>query len=150
MREMMHSYLNNNGISIKNGTDVNSIMRDMMSVLLEGALDERLDEELGYSKYDYRNKDTDNRRNRHSKKKRLCIPAMETWMWRFPVTRMANTSRSLLEVPEYRDTGHRRKNPFHVCKSMTTGDIESHRKELIIWIFLTARLAGSQTRYCLL
>ena len=70
MREMMHSYLNNNGISIKNGTDVNSIMRDMMSVLLEGALDERLDEELGYSKYDYRNKDTDNRRNRHSKKKK--------------------------------------------------------------------------------
>lgn len=31
-----------------------------MSVLLEGALDEELDEELGYSKYDYRNKETDN------------------------------------------------------------------------------------------
>ncbi|MDD6414631.1 MAG: hypothetical protein PUG06_11285, partial [Blautia sp.] len=46
----------NNDISIKDGTDVNSIMRDMMSVLLEGALDEELDEELGYSKYDYRNK----------------------------------------------------------------------------------------------
>lgn len=27
-------------------------MRDMMSVLLEGVLDEELDEELGYSKYD--------------------------------------------------------------------------------------------------
>ncbi len=38
--------------------DVNSIMRDMMSVLLEGALDEELDEELGYSKYDYRNVST--------------------------------------------------------------------------------------------
>ena len=44
--------LTNNDISIKDGTDVNSIMRDMMSVLLEGALDEELDEELGYSKYD--------------------------------------------------------------------------------------------------
>ena len=31
-------------------------MRDMMSVILEGALDEELNEELGYSRYDYRNK----------------------------------------------------------------------------------------------
>ena len=45
MREMMLDYLKNNDISIKDGTDVNSIMRDMMSVLLEGALDEELDEE---------------------------------------------------------------------------------------------------------
>ena len=42
MREMMRDYLKNNDISIKDGTDVNSIMRDMMSVLLEGALDEEL------------------------------------------------------------------------------------------------------------
>ena len=34
MREMMRDYLKNNDISIKDGTDVNSIMRDMMSVLL--------------------------------------------------------------------------------------------------------------------
>ena len=50
MREMMRSYLKDNDISIKNGTDVNAIMRDMMSVILEDALDEELDEELGYSK----------------------------------------------------------------------------------------------------
>ena len=68
MREMMQGYLKNNDISIKSGNDVNSIMRDMMSVLLEGALDEELNEELGYSKYDYRNKETDNSRNGHSKK----------------------------------------------------------------------------------
>ena len=68
MREMMQGYLKENGISIKSGNDVNSIMRDMMSVLLEGALDEELYEELGYSKYDYRNKETDNSWNGHSKK----------------------------------------------------------------------------------
>lgn len=68
MREMMRSYLKENDISIKNGTDVNSVMRDMMSVILEDVLDEELDEELGYSKYHYRNKDTDNSRNGHSKK----------------------------------------------------------------------------------
>ena len=40
MREMMQGYLREND----------------MSVLLEGVLDEELNEELGYSKYDYRNK----------------------------------------------------------------------------------------------
>ena len=30
MREMMRYYLKNNDISIKDGTDVNSIMRDMI------------------------------------------------------------------------------------------------------------------------
>ena len=41
MREMMQGYLRDNDISIKSGTDVNSIMRDMMSVLLEGVLSTR-------------------------------------------------------------------------------------------------------------
>ena len=40
MRETTRDYLENNDISIKNGTDVNAVMRDMMSALLEGALDE--------------------------------------------------------------------------------------------------------------
>ena len=79
MREMMHDYLKINDISIKSGTDVNSVMRDMMSVLLEGALDEELNEELGYSKYDHRNKDTTTAvTDIH---KRPCIPAMVICMW---------------------------------------------------------------------
>ena len=32
MREMMRDYLKNNDISIKNGTDVNSIMRDISEI----------------------------------------------------------------------------------------------------------------------
>ncbi len=35
---------------------------------MENGLDTELDDELGYSKYDYRNKDTDNSRNGHSSK----------------------------------------------------------------------------------
>ena len=70
MREMMKGYLKENDISIKDGTDVNAIMRDMMSVLLEGVLDQELDEELGCAKYDYRNKETDNSRNGHFTKLR--------------------------------------------------------------------------------
>ena len=68
LRSMMKDFMKNNDVTIKDGSDVNSIMRDMMSIILEGALDEELDEELGYSKYDYKNKETTNSRNGHSKK----------------------------------------------------------------------------------
>ena len=39
MREIMRDYLKNNDISIRDSTDVNSVMRDMMSVLLETSPD---------------------------------------------------------------------------------------------------------------
>lgn len=68
LREIMNTYLKENNVKVKDGTDVNSIMRDMMSVILEGALAEEMNEELGYSKYDYRNKKTDNSRNGYSQK----------------------------------------------------------------------------------
>lgn len=52
----------------RNETPQKQAMREMMSVLLEGVPDEELDEELGYSKYDYRSRDTDYSRNGHSSK----------------------------------------------------------------------------------
>ena len=33
LREMMSNYLKENNVKIKDGTDVNSIMRDMMSII---------------------------------------------------------------------------------------------------------------------
>lgn len=68
LREMMGNYLKENNVKVKDGTDVNSIMRDVMSIILEGALNQEMDEELGYAKYDYRSKETDNSRNGHSQK----------------------------------------------------------------------------------
>ena len=68
MREMMKNYLKDADLRIQDGSDVKNIMRDMMSVLLEGALDGELDDSLGYNKYDYKNKDTGNSRNGHSNK----------------------------------------------------------------------------------
>jgi len=55
-REMMGKFMKENDVQVKDGTDVNAIMRDMMSIILEGTLDDELD----YSKYDYRNKVADN------------------------------------------------------------------------------------------
>lgn len=66
-----------NGVKVKNGTDVNSIMRDMMFIILGGTLDQEMDEEPCYSKYDYRNKDTDNSRNGHSQKP--CTLVAKIW-----------------------------------------------------------------------
>ena len=43
LREMMGNYLKENNVKVKDGTDVNSIMRDMMSIILEGALDQEMD-----------------------------------------------------------------------------------------------------------
>lgn len=46
LREMMEEYLKEN--PVKDGKDVNSIMREMMmSVILEGTLDGEFDDELG-------------------------------------------------------------------------------------------------------
>lgn len=59
----MGNYLKENNIKVKDGTNVNFIMRNMMSIILKGILDQEMDEELGYSKYDYLNKETDNSRN---------------------------------------------------------------------------------------
>ena len=45
LREMITGYLKEN--PVRDGKDVNAMMRDMMSVILEGALDGELEEELG-------------------------------------------------------------------------------------------------------
>lgn len=49
-------YDRKNNVKIKDGSDANAIVGYMMSVILEGALHEEMNEELGYSKYDSRNK----------------------------------------------------------------------------------------------
>ena len=129
MREMMQGYLKNNDISIKSGNDVNSIMRDMMSVLLEGPLDEELNEELGYSKYDYRNKETDNSRNGHSKK------TMHTSYGDMDIA-ISRDRKGEYEpqlIPKYQNTvtqDMEEKIISMYAKGMTTGDIEAHLKEL--------------------
>jgi transposase-like protein len=63
---MMNGYLKEN--PVKNGTDVNGLMREMMSAFLEGSLDGEMEEALGYSKYDFRNKETDNSGNSYNSK----------------------------------------------------------------------------------
>ena len=129
LREMMGNYLKENNVTVKDGSDVNSIMRDMMSIILEGALDQELDEELGYSKYDYHNKDTDNSRNGHSQKTlHTSYGDMEIDV---PRDRKGEFEPQI--VKKYQNTvtqDMEEKIISMYAKGMTTNDIESHMREL--------------------
>ena len=129
LREMMGNYLKENNVTVKDGTDVNSIMRDMMSIILEGALDQEMAEELGYSKYDYRNKGTDNSRNGHSQKTmHTSYGDMEIDI---PRDRKGEFEPQI--VKKYQNTvtqDMEEKIISMYAKGMTTNDIESHMREL--------------------
>lgn len=127
LREMISGYLKEN--PVRDGKDVNAMMRDMMSVILEGALDGELEEELGYSKYDYRNKDTGNSRNGYSKK------TMHTSYGDMDlhIPRDRNGEYEPLVIKKYQNTitqDMEEKIISMYAKGMTTSDIESHFQEL--------------------
>lgn len=48
--------------------DVQEMLKDLLGDTLQGMLEAEMDQKLGYSKYDYQNKDTDDSRNGYSKK----------------------------------------------------------------------------------
>ena len=48
--------------------DIQEMFKESIAEFMENGLEAELDEELGYSKYDYKNKDTDNSRNGYSSK----------------------------------------------------------------------------------
>ena len=48
--------------------DVQNMLKDLLGDTLQGMLEAEMDQKLGYSKYDYQNKDTDDSRNGYSKK----------------------------------------------------------------------------------
>jgi putative transposase len=49
--------------------DIQNLFKETIAEFMENGLDAELDDELGYSKYDYKNKEPDNGRNGHSSKK---------------------------------------------------------------------------------
>jgi putative transposase len=55
--------------NMKTAQDVQETLKEMFAETLQEMLEAELEEELGYSKYDYKNKKTSNSRNGHSKKK---------------------------------------------------------------------------------
>jgi len=129
LREMMSSYIKENAADIKDGTDINSIMRDMMSILLEGTLDAEMDEELGCSKYDYKNKDTDNSRNGHSTK--TMHTSYGDMDIEIPRDRKGEFEPQVIKKYQNTVTQDMEEKILSMyAKGMTTSDIESHMREL--------------------
>ena len=65
-KEQVRAWLRANGL--KDAKSIEDAFTDQIKDVLQEALEEEMNHELGYSKYDYRNKKTDNSRNGHSKK----------------------------------------------------------------------------------
>ena len=109
--------------------DIHELFKETIGEFMENGLEAELDEELGYSRYDYRNKSTDNSRNGHSSKK-------------------LKTSYGEIEIETPRDRKGEfepqliKKNQTSVsqdvenkilsmyAKGMTTGDIETHIRDI--------------------
>ena len=56
------------GAGIRSMEDIQNLFKDMIGSFVENGLEGELEDELGYGKYDYQNKETDNSRNGHSEK----------------------------------------------------------------------------------
>lgn len=54
--------------NISSMEDIQDLFKETIAEFMESGLEAELDDELGYGRYDYRNKDTDNSRNGHSSK----------------------------------------------------------------------------------
>ena len=54
--------------NISSMEDIQKLFKETIAEFMENGLDAELDDELGYSKYDYKNKETENSRNGHSSK----------------------------------------------------------------------------------
>ena len=65
-RKQLLALLQDTGINDVEG--VQELFKEMVGTVLQNGLEGELDDELGYSKYDYQNKQTDNSRNGHSEK----------------------------------------------------------------------------------
>ena len=48
--------------------DIQELFKDTIAEFMENGLEAELEDQLGYNRYDYKNKDTDNSRNGHSSK----------------------------------------------------------------------------------
>ena len=65
-KSALRKLIDERGISDLDG--IQSLVRELTGSLIQEMMDAELENELGYSKYDYRNKQTDNSRNGHFKK----------------------------------------------------------------------------------
>ena len=115
--------------NVNSMADIQNLFKETIAEFMENSLDAELDDELGYSKYDYRSKDTDNSRNGHSGKTLrtsfgevdISVPRDRKGEFEPQVLKKNQTSISQ-DIEE--------KILSMYAKGMTTGDIEAHIRDI--------------------
>ena len=105
--------------------DIQNLFKETIAEFMENGLDAELDEELGYSKYDYRNKETDNSRNGHSSKTlKTSFGEVEVSV---PRDRKGEFEPQLLKKNQTSISQDIEEKILSMyAKGMTTSDIETH------------------------
>jgi len=109
--------------------DIQSLFKETIAEFMEKGLDAELEEDLGYSKYDYRNKETDNSRNGHSSKTlRTSFGDVEVSV---PRDRKSEFEPQLLKKNQTSISQDIEEKILSMyAKGMTTGDIEAHIRDI--------------------
>lgn len=126
-RAKIRELLQTSGVSSMD--DIQDLFKETIAEFMENGLDAELDEELGYSKYDYRNKETGNSRNGHSSKTLrtsfgnvdVAVPRDRDGQFEPQLLKKNQTSVSQ-DIEE--------KILSMYAKGMTTGDIEAHIRDI--------------------
>lgn len=101
------------------------VYKMMIGAVLEKGLEAELDEQLGYSKYDYRNKEVDNSRNGHSKK--TLKTSFGDTVIDVPRDRNGEFEPQIVKKNQTTITGDIEEKIISMyAKGMTTKDIETH------------------------
>ena len=109
--------------------DIQNLFKETIAEFMENGLDAELDDELGYSRYDYRNKNTDNSRNGHSSKTlRTSFGDVEVSV---PRDRKGEFEPQLLKKNQTSVSQDIEEKILSMyAKGMTTSDIEEHIRDI--------------------
>jgi len=117
------------GLDVKSFDDLKDVFKLMVGEMLENGLEGELDDELGYTKYDYRNKAGENSRNGYSKKT-LKTSFGETEI-RVPRDRDGEFEPQLVKKNQTTLTSDIEEKILSMyAKGMTTSDIETHIQDI--------------------
>lgn len=109
--------------------DIQKLFKETIAEFMENGLEAELDEELGYSRYDYKNKTTDNSRNGHSQKM-LKTSFGETEI-EIPRDRKGEFEPQLLKKNQTSISQDIEEKILSMyAKGMTTSDIETHIRDI--------------------
>ena len=116
-------------LDVEDYSDLRSVFKEMVGEVLENGLEAELDDELGYSKYDYRNKDTENSRNGYSRKSvKTSVGSVEIAV---PRDRNGEFEPQIIKKNETSLAGDIEEKILSMyAKGMTTNDISSHIEDI--------------------